>query len=280
MSDPADGVMVPEYSERKHDYSFAKDRQLQSKLLAADDIFEPQISKVSAYGLKPSNPKENKFCEVTGWCPDEKVSLRKPDIEHTLSKPRTSGGSREILARESRVGRRDPQDVYYVFRHYPESYRYIEQYRREHTCPDSTNSASTRNEFLELQRFYAYRAHTSFSHPTTVGVPPPPPPSQGQTRKEQSPSTQKHSENLQYRTQKYKLSPCINIRSDSELAKERMEDQRGSPLGANGNASRIAIQAVSKTPVAKVPTKVTVPANHSMISPSLNRTLKATRKIR
>ena len=284
MVSSADGVMIPDYTDRKHDYSIARERQLQNKLLAADDIFEqPKQTTLlgSANALRPSNLRDSKFCEVTGWCPDDRSVLRRPENDNSLSKPRTSVGARDSLLARDRSKKELP-DSGYTFHHYPESHRYIEQYRREHTCTDSTNSASTRSEFLELQRFYAYRAQTNsaYTHPTTVGYAPQIQ-SHSQTKREQSNTVQhKHSDSNLRSASRYKLSPSLNVRSDPELSKE--SDQRDSPLqvGANvhGSAGKMAIHAVSKTPIPKVPAKVTVPANASMISPSLNKTLKANSK--
>ena len=281
MVSSADGVMIPDYTDRKHDYSIARDRQLQNKLLAADDIFDqPKQTTLSssANALRPSNLRDSKFCEVTGWCPDDRSVLRRPEHDNSLSKPRTSVGTRECLLTRDRSKKELP-DSGYAFHHYPESHRYIEQYRREHTCTDSTNSASTRNEFLELQRFYAYRAQTNsgYTHPTTVGYAPPAQ-SHSPTKREQSSIVQhKHSDSNLRSASRYKLSPRLHVRSEPELSKE--SNQRDSPLQVGANvqcsASKMAVHAVSKTPIPKVPAKVTVPANSSMISPSLNKTLKA-----
>ena len=270
--------------DRKHDYSFARDRQLQNKLLAADDILDQPKQTTrssSASVLKPSNPRDLKFCEVTGWSPDERLPLRRPEIDASLSKPRTSVGTREACLTRDR-SRRDLNESTFTFHHYPESHRYIEQYRREHTCTDSTNSATTRNEFLELQRFYAYRSQAGslYTHPTTVGYTPQSQ-SQTQTRREHSNLTQPRNSDSNLRSaSRYKLSPSLNVRNEPEGSKE--SDPLDLPLqvGANaaGATSKMAIHAVSKTPVPKVPAKVTVPANHSMISPGLNKTLRTNRK--
>lgn len=284
MVSSTDGVMLPDYTVRKHDYSIARDRQLQNKLLAADDIFDQPKQTTSANSaLRPSNLRDSKFCEVTGWCPGDRSVLRRPEHDHSLSKPRTSGvGAREFLLARDRSKSKELQESSFAFHHYPESHRYIEQYRREHTCTDSTNSASTRSEFLELQRFYAYRAQTSgsvYTHPTTVGYAPQTQSHTPTKREHPNNGQQKNSDSNLRSASRFKLSPSLNVpRGDPELSKE--SDQRDSPLqiGANapGSTSKMAIHAVSKTPIPKVPAKVTVPANSSMISPSLSKTtLKA-----
>lgn len=270
--------------------AFAQDRQLQNKLLAADDIFDQpkQTTLSGASALRPSNLKDSKFCEVTGWSPDERVVLRRPEHDPSLSKPKTSVGAREYLLARDRSKKDLHADSNFSFHHYPESHRYIEQYRREHTCTDSINSASTRNDFLELQRFYAYRAHAGsplYTHPATmVGYAP----QTQSTKRDQSNSTIPHrsSESNLRSTSRYKLSPNIHVRGGSEgdLTKDADHSQRDSPLQvgatAAGSTNKMAIHAVSKTPFPKVPAKVKVPAN-AMISPSLNRTLRtSSRKIR
>ncbi|XP_076454768.1 uncharacterized protein LOC143289611 [Babylonia areolata] len=275
--------MIPDYMDRKHDFSFARDRQLQNKLLAADDDFDQsELTPTVVSAPRPSNLRDFKFCEVTGWHQGDKVVLRKPDHDN-LSKPRTSVGGRESLLTRDR-SKRDLHDSTYAFHHYPESHRYIEQYRREHTCTDSTNSPTTRNEFLELQRFYAYRSQAGslYTHPTAVGyMPLSQTPTHTATRRENSNIGQYRNSDPSLRSaSRYKLSPSLNVRSDPELTRESESTEPG-PLqvGANtGSTSKMAIHAVSKTPIPKVPAKVTVPSSQSVVSAGGNKTAKAGRK--
>lgn len=208
--------MSEENENGKHDLNFFLDKQLQQKLLDADDRFLEKdylttnttpyflSNKLKAHlnGLsvingnnsntssKQTNNNSNaqtnnqnnvnsssninskkilKYLHsayVCGWCPDPLLNFRKSDND---APPRSRGGAQPNNARESlfsRDSKSRPQNLNnFVFRHYSDPRKYIEQYRREHACYDTTNSSATKNEFLESRRFYAYNQYS----PLAVG---------------------------------------------------------------------------------------------------------------
>ena len=258
----------------KHEQSFAKDRQLQNKLLAADDFLQEQqttqLASAISLGVR-SNPKENKFLEVTGWLPDDKVSLRKPEND---SKPK-SVPTRETLLLARERARNENSDKNFSFYHYPESHRYIEQYRREHTCVDSTNPPSTRNEFLEMQRFYSYRSQTTVQTATPVGYP-----VTAQNSAKISSNGSGTVSNSRTNS-RYKLSPSLYVKSnDLDISRESGD----SPLqiGANGTAfSRMGTKvSIPKTVPSKVMVPVPTPASAGTLPSHYNRSQPKNRKAR
>ena len=187
--------MNEENDTGKHEFNFFLDRQIQQKLLEADQIIAaketalyknqltngrvqvPPNSSNSVVTLNSSNVvgtsksssqkavKDSSRANISGWCSGTGVVYRKTESD-VPSRARGQQGLRDALSRDSRFRPQthNPQD--FVFRHYSDPRKYIEQYRKEHSCYDTTTTSATRNEFLDTRRFYAYNQYS----PLAVGA--------------------------------------------------------------------------------------------------------------
>ncbi|XP_005088848.2 uncharacterized protein LOC101851377 [Aplysia californica] len=175
----------------KHEFNFFLDKQIQLKLLEADEdtiakealAIQAQSSKTkgiiiqnSSLGLLPTSNassakpsqgvpnksfKELQNFQICGWSSNPTIVYRKHENEGTTkTRGSLTAASRDLLlSRDSRSRSSGyPQD--FVFRHYADPRKYIEQYRREHVCYDTANSSATKSEFLDSRRFYAYNQYS------------------------------------------------------------------------------------------------------------------------
>lgn len=176
--------MNEENDTGKHEFNFFLDKQIQEKLLEADELIaaketassnqlstanssnsavisnSPSVSKSSP----PKPAKDSLRGNISGWCSGPGVVFRKTESD-VPTRSRTQQSIRDALSQNSRFRPQtyNPQD--FVFRHYSDSRKYIEQYRKEHTCYDTTTTSATRSEFLDTRRFYAYNQYS----PLAVG---------------------------------------------------------------------------------------------------------------
>ncbi|RUS86883.1 hypothetical protein EGW08_005362 [Elysia chlorotica] len=180
--------MNEENDTGKHEFNFFLDKQIQEQLLEADELItaketanfvssKGQVSLNNTAPLNTSNVsgasknppsklvKDSSRANLSGWCSSPGIAYRKTESD-VPSRARTQQGTRDALSRDSRFRPQthNPQD--FVFRHYSDPRKYIEQYRKEHSCYDTTTTSATRSEFLDTRRFYAYN---QFS-PLAVGA--------------------------------------------------------------------------------------------------------------
>ncbi|XP_055895940.1 uncharacterized protein LOC106080062 isoform X2 [Biomphalaria glabrata] len=153
----------------KHEFNATNDQEIQAKLLEADDnLTKENIINMAASYLKPKlcealnlygalaatnnlgqrKPNSHKThandgSNICGWFVNPKVTFRK-----TESAPagRLKGNSRacdkDYLPEAYKHSQND-----FVFHHYSDSKRYIEQYRRENSCV--SNGSAVKNKLLE-----------------------------------------------------------------------------------------------------------------------------------
>ncbi|GFR83222.1 hypothetical protein ElyMa_002384700 [Elysia marginata] len=187
--------MNEENDTGKHEFNFFLDKQIQEKLLEADELIaaketalynnQPTPSKAqvnsnssnSAISFNSSNvlgtyksspPKPVKDLlrgNISGWCSGPGVVFRKTESD-VLPRTRTQQGNRDAFSRDSRLRPQTHNPHDFVFRHYADPRKYIEQYRKEHACYDNTTTSATRSEFLDTRRFYAYNQYS----PLAVGA--------------------------------------------------------------------------------------------------------------
>ncbi|XP_060083360.1 uncharacterized protein LOC132562625 [Ylistrum balloti] len=120
------GVMTAdEKPESSHEYNFFLDRQLQNKLLDFDeqDIDSRYFQNVKLEGKAFRAQARSE--EVTGWIFDAKINFRKPEKE-------SSRQSKEFIQPWKDYKTKQQKDDSYMFRHYGDLKKYIQQYREEH----------------------------------------------------------------------------------------------------------------------------------------------------
>ncbi|XP_025111797.1 uncharacterized protein LOC112574763 isoform X2 [Pomacea canaliculata] len=271
--------MISEDLNSKH--NFCQDRQLQNNLLAADDTFQQVLQGDTPFSvsvrLRPNIP--DKVCEVTGWCPNGKIVLRKPEND-IFSKPKTAGGAKDQLQdrvwRDPRLRRDQIHESSFVFHHYHDSHMYIEQYRKEHSCLSKSQSLS---DYQIKALNNARTDHISDDNtPQTLSNMP---------KKDQTP----HLSPLSIlpsepgpRRQKIKVTPVItpidgNISTlkwpeDSDIVSTSIFHQ------CNCSARRVSSAATSKIPASKVTVKMSSPAALTISPPSVLKLLRFSKKTR
>lgn len=114
----------------KHDVSMLLDRQIQNKLLEIDDqlwVTDYLVESKGTSDIKvPKTIKATKNDDILGWFSSSKCVLRKQEKEKNLQ-PIPSYSWREQTRLKNLI-----QDTF-VFKHYPFSKSYIEQYREENS---------------------------------------------------------------------------------------------------------------------------------------------------
>lgn len=176
-----------EEENEKHEFNFFLDRQIQQKLFDADEeaiAKESQNINILSKKLKGSNGsissstplikintgthgvkqsiKELHNISLCGWISDPSKVYRKSENENsTKSRSSTVASHREFLSSRGDSKNRQGLSQDFVFRHYTDPRKYIEQYRRAHVCYDTATSSATKNEFLDKNRFYAYHQYSS-----------------------------------------------------------------------------------------------------------------------
>ncbi|XP_033731947.1 uncharacterized protein LOC117321589 isoform X2 [Pecten maximus] len=121
------GVMTAdEKPESSHEYNFFLDRQLQNKLLDFDeqDIDSRYLQNVRLDGKAYKAQVRSE--EVTGWIFDTKTNFRKPEKESNKQ-------PKEFIQPWKDYKAKQQKEDSYMFRHYGDLKRYIQQYREEHS---------------------------------------------------------------------------------------------------------------------------------------------------
>lgn len=113
-----------------HDVDFFLDRQIQNKLLDIDDqlwITDYMVESKGQTDVKATKTiKVSRNEDIAGWFCNSKIVLRKPEKEKPVQQPITHSW------REQNRLKNLMQDNF-VFKHYPISKSYIEQYREENS---------------------------------------------------------------------------------------------------------------------------------------------------
>ena len=154
-----------EKQESSHEFNFFIDRQLQNKLLQADDDLlaekDTADKSVSRSNLKSgkvtkTDAKVDKFGDFTGWFSDQKLVCRKADGAKPDQKPRES-----TFIHPWRDYKRNKEESF-VFKHYSDSRKYIEQYRNEHCSHNNRFSSAS---FDRDARRHAFQVIIIFNLP-------------------------------------------------------------------------------------------------------------------
>lgn len=119
------------FSGANHDLNMFLDRQVQNKLLDIDDQLWLTDYMVESKGYTdvkvPKTIKVTRSDDIMGWFSSSKCVLRKPEKEKQNQQPVNSYSWREQTRLKNLI-----QDGF-VFKHYPYSKSYIEQYREENS---------------------------------------------------------------------------------------------------------------------------------------------------
>ncbi|XP_052790219.1 uncharacterized protein LOC128224424 isoform X2 [Mya arenaria] len=200
------GMTSPENHTKhdsSHEHNLYFDKQLQNRLLQVGEDLDIQTyeSKLSKTGSNVKNSKsnksENKAEDITGWFPSAKFVARRTDLGN--SKVETKPANTFIHPwKDYRTKKEDS----FVFKHYTEHRKYIDQYRNEHGCYNQQRSAGQIGEMrrvafqtsnpqqqnpLSAQYVHHQQGWASSAPPAMVQAPPPPQQSSIQytTRREQ-----------------------------------------------------------------------------------------------
>lgn len=115
-----------------HEFNVYVERQLQNQLLQVDDdsdveTYETKLSK-SGSNIK-NTTRQSKADEINGWFPSVKFVARKPDGANNIKSEQTKTSTFIHPWKDYRAKKEDS----FVFKHYAEYGKYIEQYRNEHS---------------------------------------------------------------------------------------------------------------------------------------------------
>ncbi|KAL5011996.1 hypothetical protein ScPMuIL_010547 [Solemya velum] len=264
--------------ECHHDFNLDSQRQLQNKLLAADD-FNSSLSnidtwssiQIQANGTLNGNAKTRKLQtlaaeDISGWCSNSKIILRRPERE-----TKSANNSRETQVSNYYKVKR-AQDTY-VFKHFRDIRKYIQQYRNEHTClgpPTQTSAATAKQNGDQVRR------HTFIQN----GFPPQPQngystPNQNTNghlhytiRKDNTVAAlnqngscgggTNHSPDPLVQGYRYKLTPGSNVRMDTDVSSESERDPNFSQTVL---PTRVCSAKLVRNTKGLTPTKVTVPSS-------------------
>ncbi|ESO96196.1 hypothetical protein LOTGIDRAFT_160186 [Lottia gigantea] len=155
-------------------YNANLEHQIKKILNATDDEFiyrdfiDGKISKKFKSSKKKSK-KEDAF-DMCGWIPHGAVTLRKIERSNTDS---ARDLNRELISWKEQCGINPSDRHYFHFKHYKDTKKYIEQYRRECVCLRNTVIPKN-NECLDIKRIRKVNKNkhlrtTTTSSPTRNG---------------------------------------------------------------------------------------------------------------
>lgn len=275
-------------NESSHESNVYFDRQLQNKLLQFDedmdtDSYESKLSKSwsNLKGAKSLSKFDSRVEDITGWFPDAKFIGRRNEIVKTEPKPTNT-------FIHPWKDYRSKKEESFVFKHYTEFRKYIEQYRNQHACHISRISAG--NQASDMRRM-AFQQSSAPPQQTSVTVhqlhqpgysnSAPPTVCNGThhytNRKEQLgtlitptsncscnaktnvPETSSHA-------QRYKVIPGQFSRTNTNYDLKHIESDNSSDCGdlryrTPSRRTNSASSTRSRTITGKTPTKISVPAN-------------------
>lgn len=137
-------------NESSHESNVYFDRQLQNKLLQFDEdsdteSYESKLSK-SWSNLKSgakSSKSDTRIEDITGWFPSAKFVGRRNDLPKNETKP-----ANNFI--HPWKDYRSKKEESFVFKHYTEFRKYMEQYRNQHAC--HINRFSSGNQVSDMRR--------------------------------------------------------------------------------------------------------------------------------
>ena len=131
------------------------DRQVHNKLLQADEdldteSYESRLTKPGnnvKSGANKSHKAVNNAEDITGWFPSSKFVARKHEGAKSDNQNAKSNKDSFIHPWKDYKAKKDEN---FVFKHYHEPKKYIEQYRKEHGCNNSRYASG--NQIGEMRR--------------------------------------------------------------------------------------------------------------------------------
>lgn len=277
-------------SESSHKSNLHFDRQLQNKLLQIDEdsdteSYETKLSKSwsNVKGGAKSFKPDSRVEDITGWFPSAKFVARKPE-----NAPKGESKPANTFIHPWRDYRSKKEESF-VFRHYKEFRKYMEQYRNEHSC--QPNRFSSGNQFGEMRRFAFQNSAPpqqtpvmvqQMHQPVHINSAPPSSINGNQssihysTRGEQlgtlvTPSSNcscnKQSANIgSSQPQRYGSIPSQYMRTNTNYDIRHMDSDNMSETGdlrhrAPSRRTSSASSTRSRSVTAKTPTKISVPAS-------------------
>ena len=144
-----------ENGNSSHVHDVFLDKQLQNKLLQADEDLDIEAyeSKLSKAGNNVKNGATKVLktdCtveDITGWFPNSKFVARQNLGAKTDNQ--TAKSTKDTFIHPWKDYRAKKEESF-VFKHYNEPKKYIEQYRNEHGCHNTRFSSG--NQFGEMRR--------------------------------------------------------------------------------------------------------------------------------
>lgn len=141
-------------TDSSHDFNLYVDRQLQNKLLQIDEDsdIEAYENKLSKQGNNVKTGRSGKYDsktdDIAGWFPSAKFVARKCEFGANGVKPAEQTKASTFI--HPWKDYRAKKEESFVFKHYTEYRKYIEQYRNEHGCHNSRFPSG--NQFGEGRR--------------------------------------------------------------------------------------------------------------------------------
>ncbi|XP_021348564.1 uncharacterized protein LOC110447298 isoform X3 [Mizuhopecten yessoensis] len=159
----ADVMTADEKPESSHEYNFFLDRQLQNKLLDFDeqDIDSRYFQNVKLDGKSYKAQVRNE--EVTGWIYDPKNNFRKPEKENSKQQKEFIQPWKDYKARQQK-------DDSFMFRHYGDLKKYIQQYRQEHSYANGFRPPGMTKSDVPIGELRKYLHHHSAPTPSAGAI--------------------------------------------------------------------------------------------------------------
>ncbi|XP_045185569.2 uncharacterized protein LOC123543471 isoform X2 [Mercenaria mercenaria] len=277
-------------NESSHESNLYFDRQLQNKLLQVDEEsdnegYESKLSKSwSNMKLVGKSKSDTRIEDINGWFPSARFVGRRNEITKNDPKPVNN-------FIHPWKDYRMKKDDSFVFKHYTEFRKYIEQYRNQHGC--HINRFPSGNQFGEMRRTAFQNSAPPQQTSVTVqqlhqsGFANSAPPSfcngnhysniSYTNRKEQlgtlvAPSSncscnaKTNSTDSSSQSQKYKVIPGQFTRTHTSYDLRHTDSDNSSECGdlryrTPSRRTNSASSTRSRTVTGKTPTKITVPAN-------------------
>ena len=153
--------------DNNHDVNFFLDRQIQNKLLEIDDqlwLTDYMVESKGRTDVKvPKTIKVSRNEDVAGWFCSSKTVLRKPEKEKPTQQTITHSWREQNRLKNLIQGS-------FVFKHYPISKSYIEQYREKNSQLSGINSPTNlTKEPTELKKV-GLQNNNSLSSTQTTGT--------------------------------------------------------------------------------------------------------------
>ncbi|XP_023933068.1 uncharacterized protein LOC112042564 [Lingula anatina] len=166
-------MSTDERNEANHEYNFFLDRKIQEQLFDADENLDKTAQtntqiKTPRKGNTSKNSVQSQT-EICEWIPRTGFALRRPEKEINNNNNGTSK-KKEDSSHGAPANWRDPhgrqKEIDFKFRHYYDIRKYIEQYRKHHTCQVPVRGLSGK-----LYRQYLQQAQTqTFEQNFAIGA--------------------------------------------------------------------------------------------------------------